>query len=148
MRLFVSIVKALAFILAATVWSTVGLAMWVALVSSVTAIATLQITASLIGDEGHGKLNGATKSIEETAAVWYRGFTTIVDGFYVPRVENPKTTVDAKEVKQLTYQEQQQLEKRIQEERERKWTRVVFETGYSVCFYGSIYLAYYLFWAK
>jgi hypothetical protein len=148
MRLFVSIVKALAFILTATVWSTVGLAMWIALVSRVTAVATLQITASLIGDCGYGKLDTATKSIEETAAVWYRGFTAIVDGFYIPRIENPKTAVDSKEVKQLTFEEQQKLEKRIQEERERKWARVVFETGYSVCFYGSIYLVYYFFWAK
>jgi hypothetical protein len=55
--------------------------MWVALVSRVTAIAAFQITTSLIGNDKSGMINVATKAIEDVAAIWYKGFTSILHSF-------------------------------------------------------------------
>jgi hypothetical protein len=118
MNVFIYIVKFLAFVIAISVWCTVGLAVWIALVCRVTAAATLRITATLIASAGHGSIESATKSIEEAAAMWCRGAVAIAHGFFGKDKENVQSAAST------------------------NWKRVLQEISFSVLLYGSIVIYY------
>lgn len=122
MRVFIRLVKILAFIIAMSVWCTVGLAVWIALVCRVTAVATFRITATLIASSGHGSIESATDSIESAAAMWCRGAIAIASSFFLKeKNQQAGTALGGSGL---------------------NWKRVLQEFVFSALFYGSIFALY------
>lgn len=123
MKAFIVVVKLIAFAITMGVWCTLGLVMWIALIARVTAIATLEMTLSLIGNARYGSSYATARKVEDAASMWYRGCLSIVHGYFGSEGSGVRAEAES-------------------DEGPINWKRVFVEVVYSFFFYGSLLLLY------
>ncbi len=124
-KVVIFIVKSFAFTIVVGARLTIGLSVWIAAICRVIAVASFQITVSLIG---HGDAGQAAQVIEKAASIWPQGLNAIIRSFW------DKGNYEQQNTGTLTPYEANRYSKSVPV----NWGRAFFEIIYSIIFYSSI----------